>query len=122
MRRSVSLLIVAPYAGTYEVLPYVRTATSARNDMIDGQRDIRTAAILAAVPVAAKDVFSREDDFLEGNPDVDGEADNAGKRHRSGHRMEKLAVNGGNQLSFPKIQENDRLFDVTNTERLVVVV
>lgn len=36
--------------------------------------------------------------------------------------MEKLAVNGGYQLGFPEIQENDRLFDVADTEWLVIVV
>jgi hypothetical protein len=57
-RSSVSLFVIASDAGTHEIFPCVISTTSARNDMIYGQGNIGTAAVLAPMTIATKNVLS----------------------------------------------------------------
>jgi hypothetical protein len=118
----ISLLVVAPDARAHQVLPYVHASAGTWNNVVNGEGHIGAATVLASVTIPPQDVLSGKDDFLEGNSDIDGKANNAREWHRSRHRMKELAVNRGYELCFSQIQKNDRLFYVTNAERLVVVV
>jgi hypothetical protein len=64
--------------------------------------------------IAAQNVLSREDNFLEGDTDVDRETNDAWKGHRHRNGMQISTVRSFDQLSFPKKQKDDSLFYVAN--------
>ncbi len=64
--------------------------------------------------IAAQNVLPREDDFLEGDTNVDREADDAWKGHRLRNGSQIPTVGRFDQLSFPKKQKDDSLFYVAN--------
>ncbi len=87
VRRLAALDIVAAQAGAHEVFPGILSAPAFRHDVIDGERHTRRTAVLASVPIAPQNIFSRENDFLEWNPNVGRKPDHAGKGHRQRSRM-----------------------------------
>jgi len=86
-----SLDVIAPNAGADQIFPRILPAAAFWHDVIDGQRNARSTAILAAVAIAAEDILSRKDHFFEGNSNIRRKPDNARKRHRDGSRMHRLA-------------------------------
>lgn len=121
-RRSIAFLVVAPDAGTDKILPDIRSTAGPWYNMVHRQGDVGPAAVLATVTIPPKDVLSGQDNFLERNSDVDREANNARKRHRSGDGVKELPVEGGYQFGFSKIEKNNRFLDIANTQRLVIMV
>jgi hypothetical protein len=67
---AVSLLVVTLDAGTHKVLPRILSTPGNRLHMINRQRQIRPAAVLTLMCIAAQDVLSRKDDLLVRHPDL----------------------------------------------------
>ena len=119
---SVTLPIVALNARAHEVFPGIKTPTRPRHNVVHGQRDFGFPAVLTTVTITTQDVFARKDDFLVWNTDVNREADDAWKRHRYGHRVERFSFTGGNQFGLAQIQENNCLLYITDTQGLIVMI
>ena len=98
--RSVSLSIVAVNTRCHQILPTLGSTSRSRHNMVNRESEVGFPAVLTSVAVATKNVLSGEDDFLIWNANVDGEADDAGKRHRHGNGTEKLTFAGCNQFGF----------------------
>ena len=64
--------------------------------------------------VAAQNVFPREDDFLEGDTNVDRETYDAREGHRLRNGSQIPTIGRFDQLSFPKKQKDDSLFYVAD--------
>ena len=120
--RLVPFTVVAPHAGTNKIFPRFIAPTGFGDDMVHRQRHIGPAAVLASVAITAQNVLSREDNALKGNTDVERKPNDAGKRHRGRNRMEQVPVSRCDQFSFSEIKKDDCFLDVTDTERLVIVV
>ena len=119
---AVPFLIVAFDTSADQVLPCVFSPPGPGNDMVNGESDIVAAAILALVAIASQNILPGEDDLLERNTDVDGEANDTRKRHRSGNGMKKPAIKSCNQFGFTQIKKYDRFLNIADTERLVIMV
>jgi hypothetical protein len=122
IRRAVSLLVVAVDTCTHQVLPRVLSSPRNRLHVIHGQCQVRSAAILALVGVAAQDVFPREDDLLVRNPYIHSQSQDARERHRHGHRADSQCVVCFNQLCFSQVHQHDGLPDIDYAHRLVVLI
>ena len=120
--QTIPLFVIAANARRHEIFPTVFAAASARDHMIDRERNIYTATILTAMTIAPKDVLPRQNNLFEGYSDVDREANDARERHRHRNRMQEPAVSGFDQLGFPQKQKNDSFLDVTDAQGLVVVI
>jgi len=72
--------------------------------------------------VATENILSGKNDLLVGDPNVDREADDAWERHRQRHGVQEPSIGGFDQLSFPKKQKDNSLFDVAYAQGLVVVI
>ncbi len=90
--------------------------------MIYRQGDISTTTILASMSISAQDVLTRQNDLLEGDTNVDREANDAWKWHRHRNGMQRPTVRGFDQLSFPEKQKDDSLFYVADAQGLVIVI
>jgi len=114
--------IIASQAGADQVFPRVLAAAAFRHDVIDRKSNARRAAILAFVPIAAKNIFSRENYFLERHSNVSRKPYYARKRHRNGSRMNRAARHCADQLGFFEIKQDNCFFNAGDCQRLVVAV
>lgn len=121
-RAPISLLVVTLHTSTHQVLPRVLTAASTGDHVVDGQCNIRPAAILAAVSIPPQDVLARKNDLLKGDTNVDREADDAGERNCDRDRVKEFAVVGFDQLSFSQIEKDYSFFDIAYAQGLIVMV
>lgn len=122
MRRAVALPVIAPYARADEVFPCFTAAARFRNNVVNRQRNVPAAAVLAPVTVSAENILARENYPFVRDADVDTETYDTRKRHRRRDRMKEKAVGSCDQFSFPEVEKDDCFLDVANTERLVVVI
>lgn len=120
--RAVAFAIVAVDARTHEVFPRVASPPSLRYDMVNGQRDVCSATVLASMAVTTEDIFSRKDDLLERDTDVHTQAHNTRIRHPGCDGTKESAIACSDQLRFAEIQKDDRLSNVADRQRLIVVV
>src|SRR5205823_10427798 len=67
----VTLPVVAIDACRHQILPGVLAESRFRDEVVDREGSIRARAVLTSMPVTAKDVLPREDNFLVGDVDVD---------------------------------------------------
>ncbi len=67
---STAFFVVAVNTGAHQVFPLVGAAARAGDNVVDGKRWACGAAVLAAVVVAAQDVFTRQLDLLVGDAQV----------------------------------------------------
>jgi hypothetical protein len=85
IRRAVPFVVIAGNTGCNEIFPRFLSPPCSWTDMVYSQREISSAAILAPVTVASKDIFTGKDYFLIGDMNIDTKANNAGKRHGKGN-------------------------------------
>ena len=90
--------------------------------MIHCQRDVCPAAVLAPMGIPAEDIFARENDLLERNPDVHRQADDAREGHPHGHRADLLPVMRFDELRLAEVEKDDRLLCIDHAHRLVVLI
>lgn len=122
VRRLAALDIIAPQARADQIFPRILTAPAFRHDMIDRQRNACRTAILAPVAIPPEDILSRENHLLKRHPHIRGKPNHARKRHRYGSGAHLLACHTRYEFRFLKIQQNDRLFDIGNSQRLVIAI
>lgn len=90
--------------------------------MIECERQVTPAAILASVSVTPEDVFPRENDSLERDFDIERQLHDAWKGHRGRHGMYGPSVVRFDQFRFPEIQQDDCLLHVNHTHWLVILI
>jgi hypothetical protein len=114
--------VIATKARADQIFPRILATTAFRHDMIDGQRNARRTAILAAMTIAPQDILSRKNDLLEWHPNIRRKPDDARKRHRNRSRAHRPARHAGHEFRFFKIKQNDRFFDIRDRKRLIIAV
>jgi len=121
-RCAIPFLVVASDTCANEVFPRVFTSAGNRNDMVDGQREIRATAEQAPMTVAPEDVLTRKNDLLKWNPDIEREPYDAGKRHGGRRRPNSQCLVGLDELHLPKIKKYDCFPHVDHTHGLIVLI
>lgn len=119
---AVPFLVVTAHACTCQILPSILPSPGNWCDMIDGEWDIAPATILASVAVTTEDVFPREDNLLERNPNVHREANNAREWQRHRHRADTQRLICSYQLDLPHIQKHNCLLHVNHAHRLIILI
>ena len=120
--RAIPFAVIAGDAGSYQIFPRVLPLLCFGDDMINRKGHLRFAAILAAVPITAKNVLARQDNLLVRNLNVDTEADDAREWHRHGYGADLLSVVRFDEFGLPEEEKDDRLFDVADAHRFVVLI
>ena len=121
-RGPIALLVVTRNARANQILPRIGSPPRLRNNVIDGERIICLATILAAMIVTSKNILSGKDDLLVGNADVDRKTNNARERHSCRYRSKKLPFVSLYKLCFSEPKKDDGLLDVAHAQRLVVMI
>ncbi len=122
IRRLAALDVIAPKARAYQVLPGILSSSAFWNDVIDGQRHARRAAILTAMPIAPKDIFSRKDDFFKWNANVVRKPNYTRKRHRDRSRTNFAAHHAAYQFRLREIKQDDRFFRARDGQWFVIAI
>ena len=120
--RAVSFLIVAFDAGCHEVFPRIFSQSCLRENMVDRQRNISPAAILAPVSITAKNVLSRKDDLLVRNVHKDAEPHDARERHRHGNRMYAPILARFDEFGLTEEEEDNCFLGIADAHRLIVLI
>src|SRR3990172_10138148 len=97
------------------------SAAVARHDVVDGQVAAVGSAVLADVPVAGEHLSSAELDSRAGPSDQVDQANDRWGGDRQGRGVDHLVVSR-NQLSLVGAEQVEGAPDVTDVERLVVLV
>ena len=95
----VAFFIIAAQAGSDEILPGVFAAPGFRVDMIDGESGPRSA-ILALMPIAAQNIFTRENYFLERHMNKMRKLDDTREIHVCLCRADHLAFGNAHHISL----------------------
>jgi len=122
VRRLAAFHIVAAEAGAHEVLPRVLAAAAFWNNVIDGQRHTSRAAIHALMPIAAKNIFSRQNYFFERHPNIRRKPNNTRKRHCHRSGVDCPTRHSAHQFCFRKIKEDNGLLHARDRERFVIAI
>ena len=122
LHRPITFAVITVDTSRNQVFPCFFTGAGFRKDMIDGKREISAQAILTSMTIAAQNILAREDDFLIRDVNVHTEPDDAGKLHRERNCPNLLAIVRLDEFSLTEVKQNDRLLDVTDTHRLIVLV
>ena len=122
IRCAVTLAIITLYARRHEVLPRVFTQPGLRDDMIHGEGYVVAPAVLTVMAIPAQNILPGKNDFFVRNPDIHAESDDARKRHGHRHGANFSSVVSFNQLRFTEVEKDNRLFDIADTQRLIVLV
>ncbi len=122
MRFPVSLFVVAANAGADEIFPRVLAASRLWDNMVNGQRHVSTSTVLTTMAVPSQDVFSCENNLLEGNPYVDAETHNTREGHRGGNRPQQKTITCLDKFGLSQVEKDDRLLYVADAQWLVVLI
>ncbi len=119
---TVTFAVIAFDTGSYKVLPRFFSRLRFGHHVVDGERYITPAAVLATVTIPTKYVLARKNDFLVRNLDVDTEPHNAWERHAHGYGAHPLALMCFDEFRFPEIQQHDRFLHIANRHRLIILI
>lgn len=119
---AVPFAVVAANTGADEVLPCVRSPSGFRNDVIDCQRWCALVAVGTAEVVATEDILSRQFHFLVRQLDIDREPYDAWIGIAVADGVDESVRTCRNHLCLAEPEEHDRLLDVANAQRLIVLV
>jgi len=117
----IAFFIIAAQTGSDEILPGVFSAAGFRMNVINGQTRARSA-VLALMPVAAQNIFARENDFFEGHMDKMRELDDAGELHRRMSRAYHFAGGNIDNIRLAHEYQDNCFLDRADREWLVVAV
>ena len=84
-RSSISLDIVAGYAGADQIFPGVTSPVDSGRYMVHGHSSLHLSAVLTAVPVTFDDVFAGKKNPLVRDMNVETQPDYAWNRQRNGN-------------------------------------
>lgn len=118
----VALAVIAFDARGHEIFPGIFSRLRFGHHVVDGQRHITPAAVLAPVTVSTKNVLAGKNDFLIGDLDIDAEPDDAWKRHAHGNGTHTLTLMCLDEFRFPKVQQHDRFLHIANRHRLIILI
>src|SRR5262249_37351147 len=119
LRRSITLVVVAPSTAGHKIVPTGVAASRSRMNVIQGQvrRRVLPPAVLTRVVISQEDVLAREALSLERNMDVVDEPNHRRKGHREACRVQPaLAALFGVRHSLQN--ENNRPADGANVNGL----
>ncbi len=114
-RCMITFPVVTSYTRGNKIFPRIFTFTRFRHNVIDRQRHVTSSAVLAAMSIAAQNVFSREYNFFVGDTNKDRKTHHTGKRNGHRYRTNGFSVMGLHQFRFPQKEQNNCLFDVAYT-------
>jgi len=112
---SAAFFRIALSAGGNEVLPGILSATGSGKNMIDRQRLVGSAAILAAERIPSENVFPVQHDFLEGDADKYIQADDARQGKMAGNAAEHLFRMVGNRHGLAAEEQKDGFACIADT-------
>ncbi len=121
-RRAATFAVVAPDTRAHKIFPRFRAATRTRKDVVEREKRSCRAAVLAAMPIATKDVLARKLDTFVRNADVCRKADDAGKLVRMADRMDNAAFTLLDDLGFCEKREDESFFDAADADGLVALI
>jgi hypothetical protein len=122
VRRPAAFDVIAPKARAHQIFPGILTAAAFRHDVIDGERNARSTAILAPMAIAPQDILSRKNYLLKRHPNIRRKANHAREWHGNRSRAHRTARHGGHEFRFFKIEQNNRFLDIRNGKRLVIAI
>jgi hypothetical protein len=119
---AIPLSVITADARAHEVLPGIGSAARFGEHMIHSQRRGGLAAVDTAMVVPSQDVLPRKLHLLIWHVDIEREAYDAGIGIGFPHRMDLPFGMRSNQFCLAQPEENNRLLDVADAQRLVVLI
>jgi len=119
--REVAFFIIAAQTGSDEILPGIFAAAGFRMNVIDGEPRPRSA-ILALMPVAAQNIFARENYFLERYMNKMRKLDDAREIHVRLRRADHLAFGDADHICLAHENKNDGFLHRADRQRFIVAI
>jgi hypothetical protein len=120
-RRSSTFVMIARFAGRYQILPAVWAATMARNHMVDGQVSRLFPAVLTGIVIAKKQLTTCEFRHRVYPLDQIQEPNHRRTGVRGAGRVD-LSDSQFDDLGLAVADENERTPSRTHVERLEVLI
>ena len=117
----VAFFIIAAQTCRDEILPRIFAAAGFRMDVIDGKPCSRSA-VLTGMAVAAQNIFSRENNFLERYSDKMRQADDARKIHHRMCRADHFSVSDIDNFRFFHEEQDNSFLHRADRQWFVVAI
>jgi len=119
--RAIAFVVITLGAAAHQVVPLAGAAAVLGQHVIDSQRDIARAAVLAGVFIPGKNGFARHPQHRRGPAHVVVQPHHGGHLHADPLGVEHLGV-ALHHVRFPQIKQTQGTAHVGHVQRLVVVI